>query len=40
MPRILPTILKSQQRKVDINTIYNYLDALNNAFCDTAYSTL
>ena len=23
---------KSQQRKVDINTIYNYLDALNNAF--------
>ncbi len=32
MRKILPTISKSQQRKVDINTIYNYLNALDSAF--------
>ena len=31
MRKILPTISKSA-RKVDINTIYNYLNALDSAF--------
>ena len=31
---------KNQQRKVDINTIYNYLDALEGCICHTACASV